>query len=404
MKANQASKIKKDAAESRARRDQLQKKLAEQKKYLELEEIKAQAEAKKRIKQEQILVEKNRNQFEHDLKLFRSKIVEAILYDRNFVVLDLKFLERLKDRVEIINRLAGLKGNSAIRLPAIFQNWTSKNQHGVVFLEPILSAYKDQFTFHSEKLGVTMENFRASELKSNIYSTLLSFNFEKNILIGQIDEDILRHLFAKVLDGKQLSYDELVFVVALLRKDMIEVLESYADVICLLDEAGLEPSNYLRNIHKTIVFLEADDLSKKTIICWPGPGPDWKDIIGSASTKGYLGINDLCSDWKSSSKDLLNNKKIIDWLGELVKFGFWRDMFEVISDEASNEKTSCFVTVELDRIKVKKQGKFISLPLINSNIFKTISDLQEFFSNIFQLLDYSVVIEGKAGQLVISWD
>ena len=404
MKANQASKIKNDAAVSRVRRDQLQEKLAQKQKELELEEIKARAEAEIKIEQEKIFIEKTRNQLEQDLRLFRSKIVETILYSGNFVTLDLDFFNRLKDRVEIINELVGLKVNGVVKLPAIFQNLNSKNQHGVVSLEPILAAYKDKFSFHAEKFGITMENFRASELKSKIYSTLMSFNFEKNISIGQIDEDILRHLFEKVIAGKQLTYDELVFVVALLRKDMIEVLESYADVLWLLDEAGPEPSNYLSNLQKAIVFLEADDLLKKTIICWPGPGPDWNEIIGSVSTRGYLGSNELCSDWKSSSKDLLNNKKLIDWLVQLVKFGFWRDMFDVISEVASKEHTSCVVTVELERIKVNIQGKSINLPLIKSTFFKTTSDLQEFFSNIFQLLDYNVDIKGKAGQLVVSWD
>jgi hypothetical protein len=211
-------------------------------------------------------------------------------------------------------------------------------------------------------------------------------------------------LFEKVEAGKELIYDELVFVVALLRKDMTEVLESYADVLWLLDEAGPEPSNYLSNFHEAIVFLETDDLYKKTIICWPGPGPDWNEIIGSVSTKEFLGSNELCGDWKSSSKDLLNNKRIIGWLVQLVRFGFWRDMFDVISEAASNEHTTCVVTVELEQINVNVQGTSIKLPLIKSTLFKTTTELQEFFSSIFQLLDYKVDIEGKAGQLVVSWD
>lgn len=404
MKANQASKIKNDAAVSRVRRVQLQEKIAQKQKELEIEEIKARAEAENKIKEEKIFIEKNLNQLEQDLRFFRSKIVEAILYSSNFVALDLDFFNRVKDRVEIINGLVGLKVNGLVKLPAIFQYLNSKNQHGVVSLEPILAAYKDKFSFHAEKFGITMENFRASELKSKIYSTLMSFNFEKNISIGQIDEDILRHLSEKVVAGKQLTYDELVFVVALLRKDMIEVLDSYADVLWLLDEAGSEPSNYLSNLHEAIVFLEADDLFKKTIICWPGPGPDWNEIIGTVLTRGYLGSNELCSDWKSSSKDLLNNKKLIDWLVQLVKFGFWRDMFDVISEVAAKEHTSCVVSIELERVKVKTQGKSINLPLIRSTLFKTTTELQEFFSNIFQLLDYKVDIDGATGHLVVSWD
>ena len=404
MKANQASKIKNDAAVSRVRRVQLQEKLAQKQKELELEEIKARAEAERKIKEQKIFIEETQNQLDQDLRFFRAKIVDAILNFNNFVALDLDFLNRLKNRVEIINGIVGLKGNGLLNLPAIFQNWTSKNQHGVVSLEPILAAYKDKFSFHAEKFGITMENFRASELKSKIYSTLLSFNFEKNISIGQIDEDILRNLFEKVVAGKELTYDELVFVVALLRKDMTEVLESYADVLWLLDEAGPEPSNYLSNFHEAIVFLETDDLYKKTIICWPGPGPDWNEIIGSVSTKEFLGSNELCGDWKSSSKDLLNNKRIIGWLVQLVRFGFWRDMFDVISEAASNEHTTCVVTVELEQIKVNVQGTSIKLPLIKSTLFKTTTELQEFFSSIFQLLDYKVDIEGKAGQLVVSWD
>lgn len=404
MKANQASKIKNDAAVSRQRRDQLEEKLAQKQKELELEEIKARAEAEIKIEQEKILIEKTRNQLEQDLRLFRSKIVEAILCSSNFVVLDLDSFTRLKDRAGLINGLVGLNVNSKLKLPAIFQDLNSKNHYGVVSLEPILAAYKDTFSFHAEKFGITMENFRASELKSKIYSTLMNFNFEKNISIGQIDEDILRKLFEKVEDGKQLKYDELVFVVALLRKEMIEVLESYADVLWLLEEAGPAPSNYLSNLHETIIFLETDDLFKKTIICWPGPGPDWYEIIESVSTRRSLGLNDLYCDWKNSSKDLLNNKKLIDWLVQLVKFGFWRDMFDVISEVAAKEHTSCVVSVELERVKVKTQGKSINLPLIKSTFFKKTSELQEFFSNIFQLLDYKVDIDGATGNLVVSWD
>ena len=48
MKANQASKIKNDAAVSRVRRVQLQEKLAQKQKELELEEIKARAEAERK--------------------------------------------------------------------------------------------------------------------------------------------------------------------------------------------------------------------------------------------------------------------------------------------------------------------------------------------------------------------
>ena len=172
----------------------------------------------------------------------------------------------------------------------------------------------------------------------------------------------------------------------------------------MLDEAGPEPSNYLSNLHEAIAFLEADDLFKKTIICWPGPGPDWNEIIGTVLTRGYLGSNELCSDWKSSSKDLLNNKKLIDWLVQLVKFGFWRDMFHVISEVAAKEHTSYVVSIELERVKVKTQGKSINLPLIRSTLFKTTTELQEFFSNIFQLLDYKVDIDGATGNLVVSWD
>ena len=404
MKANQASKIKNDATVSRVRRDLLQEKLAQKQKELELEEIKARAEAEYKIRQEKILIEKTRSQLEQDLRLFRSKIFESILYGSNFVALDFDFFTQLKDRAGIINGLVGSNVSNKVKLPAIFQDLNSKNHFGVISLEPILAAYKDKFSFHAEKFGITMENFRASELKSKIYSTLMNFNFEKNISIGQIDEDILRQLFEKVVAGKQLKYDELVFVVALLRKEMIEVLESYADVLWLLDEAGPAPSNYLSNLHETILFLEADDLYKKTIICWRGPGPDWYEIIESVSTRRCLGFNDLCSDWKSSSKDLLNNKKLIDWLVKLVEFGFWRDMFDVISEVAAKEHTSCVVSVELERVKVKTIGKSINLPLIKSTFFKTTTELQEFFANIFQLLDYKVDIEGATGHLVVSWD
>ena len=79
-------------------------------------------------------------------------------------------------------------------------------------------------------------------------------------------------------------------------------------------------------------------------------------------------------------------------------------MFDVISEVASKEHTSCVVTVELERIKVNTQGKSINLPLIKSTFFKKTTDLQEFFSNIFQLLDYKVDIEGSTGNLVVSWD
>ena len=58
MKANQASKIKNDAAVSRVRRVQLQEKLAQKQKELELEEIKARAEAEKKIKEKKSLSKK----------------------------------------------------------------------------------------------------------------------------------------------------------------------------------------------------------------------------------------------------------------------------------------------------------------------------------------------------------
>jgi hypothetical protein len=109
MKANQASKIKNDAAVSRVRRVQLQEKLAQKQKELELEEIKARAEAERKIKEQKIFIEETQNQLDQDLRFFRAKIVDAILNFSNFVALDLDFLNRLKNRVEQYSRLPHLR-------------------------------------------------------------------------------------------------------------------------------------------------------------------------------------------------------------------------------------------------------------------------------------------------------